>query len=99
MTAARQVARPVAPFVGREHDHAAELLRLLDLDGSAPVSVVGPGGVGKTRLSLEALADISDRGANRAPDRTGSGGRCRSAGHCGRRRWRCREPWPPRSAW
>ena len=68
MTAARRVARPVTPFVGREHDRA-ELLRLLDLDGSAPVSVVGPGGVGKTRLSLEVLADISDRGANRGADR------------------------------
>ena len=68
MTTARRVARPVTPFVGREHDRA-ELLRLLDLDGSAPVTVVGPGGVGKTRLSLEVLADISDRGANRGADR------------------------------
>ncbi len=59
--AAPVTPRPVGPFVGREHDRA-ELLRLLDLRPSGPVTVVGPGGVGKTRLALEVVADVRERG-------------------------------------
>ncbi|GEK19571.1 BTAD domain-containing putative transcriptional regulator [Cellulomonas xylanilytica] len=52
------VRTPAGPLVGRDHD-VTELLRLLD---SQPVlTVTGPGGVGKTRLTLQAAAEHSDR--------------------------------------
>lgn len=59
-------ARPAAPlprfrttFVGRDDDLAA--LRAL-LDRTALVTLVGPGGVGKTRLALEAAQQASGHG-------------------------------------
>ncbi|KQR16482.1 BTAD domain-containing putative transcriptional regulator [Cellulomonas sp. Leaf334] len=52
------VRTPAGPLVGRDQD-LAELLRLLD---SQPVlTVTGPGGVGKTRLTLQAAAEHSER--------------------------------------
>jgi predicted ATPase/DNA-binding SARP family transcriptional activator len=47
---ARPVPQPRTRFIGRQHD-VVEVARLLTLAGCA--SIVGPGGVGKTRLSLE----------------------------------------------
>lgn len=52
------VRTPGGPLVGRDQD-LAELLRLLD---AQPVlTVTGPGGVGKTRLTLQAAAEHSER--------------------------------------
>lgn len=66
---------PVTPFVGRE-DELAQLHEMLALGGERLVTLLGPGGVGKTRLAIEAarraawafadgarfvpLADLSD---------------------------------------
>ena len=44
------------PFVGREEELTA-LTRLLDDPGCRLVTVVGPGGIGKTRLALQAAMD------------------------------------------
>ncbi|QBR91153.1 BTAD domain-containing putative transcriptional regulator [Nocardioides euryhalodurans] len=48
------VPRPDGPLLGRREDRA-EVLRLLG--GHAVVTVTGPGGVGKTRLALDVVAD------------------------------------------
>ncbi len=50
----RRPARPSGPLVGRQHDRD-ELERLLS--AHPVVTVTGPGGVGKTRLVLEVVAD------------------------------------------
>ncbi|MDQ2673431.1 MAG: adenylate/guanylate cyclase domain-containing protein, partial [Chloroflexota bacterium] len=50
---------PATPFLGRE----AELDRitaLLTRDGVRLVTLTGPGGTGKTRLALQAAADVAD---------------------------------------
>jgi AAA domain-containing protein/transcriptional activator len=52
-------ARPTGPLVGRERDRA-ELHRLLAQH--AVVTVTGPGGVGKTRLTADVAADLGDQG-------------------------------------
>ncbi|HEX8498470.1 MAG TPA: tetratricopeptide repeat protein, partial [Actinomycetales bacterium] len=48
---------PVTGLVGREHERSsvATMLR-----GGRMVTLVGPGGIGKTRLSLSAAADVAD---------------------------------------
>jgi predicted ATPase/DNA-binding SARP family transcriptional activator len=51
--------RPASPLVGREHE-LAELHRRMATERL--ITLVGPGGVGKTRLVLEAAADIADGG-------------------------------------
>jgi predicted ATPase len=49
---------PATPFLGRER----ELAEVLDvLEGARLVTLTGPGGTGKTRLSLQAVAEASDR--------------------------------------
>ena len=55
----RTVPRPVGPLEGREQDRAL-LDRLLGTE--AAVTVTGPGGVGKTRLVLDVVADLTERG-------------------------------------
>jgi predicted ATPase/class 3 adenylate cyclase len=50
---------PATPFVGREEDLAAVRRPLLDPDVRL-VSLTGPGGTGKTRLALQAAAEVSD---------------------------------------
>lgn len=50
-------ARP-NPLVGRERQ-LEELIALLR-DGARLVTVTGPGGAGKTRLALEAAAELAD---------------------------------------
>jgi predicted ATPase/DNA-binding SARP family transcriptional activator len=51
-------ARPATPLVGRER----ELSRVLhELERAQLVTIVGPGGVGKTRLALEAAAELDQQ--------------------------------------
>jgi predicted ATPase/class 3 adenylate cyclase len=50
---------PATPFVGRETELAAVRSLLLEPDVRL-VSMTGPGGTGKTRLALQAAADVSD---------------------------------------
>lgn len=52
---------PIQPtsFIGREKE-VAETSRLL-LDGARLVTLTGPGGTGKSRLSLQVAAEVSDR--------------------------------------
>ncbi|MFC5175200.1 ATP-binding protein [Nocardioides taihuensis] len=53
--------RPLTPFVGREHE-VADLARALD--EHRLVTVVGPGGVGKTRLALRVADEVQGRFAD-----------------------------------
>src|SRR5205085_9143795 len=47
------------PFVGREHE-LSELTHLLSEPANRLVTILAPGGMGKTRLSLEAAGKILD---------------------------------------
>lgn len=58
-----QLPRQVSTFVGREQD--LDAVRRLLLDGPL-VTVTGPGGVGKTRLALEAAARYPELGKDGA---------------------------------
>jgi len=55
------------PFVGR-WEETAEVLRLLAQANCRLLSVVGPGGIGKTRLALEAARQAHDALGSRYPD-------------------------------
>jgi predicted ATPase/class 3 adenylate cyclase/Tfp pilus assembly protein PilF len=50
---------PATPFLGREEE-LATVVGMLDEPGVRLVSLVGPGGTGKTRLALQASAEASD---------------------------------------
>ncbi len=51
---------PTTPFLGRERE-LAELVALLTQDDVRLLTLTGPGGTGKTRLALQAVAEVSDR--------------------------------------
>ncbi|HLM80404.1 MAG TPA: protein kinase [Terriglobales bacterium] len=47
-------------FIGRERE-VADLRQLLNRDDVRLVTLTGPGGIGKTRLALQVVAEMSDR--------------------------------------
>ena len=51
---------PATPFIGRERE-LMEVAGLLAREDARVVTLTGPGGVGKTRLLLQAAAEVSDR--------------------------------------
>ena len=55
-----QSARPATAFLGRERE-LAEVLGLLQRDGVRLLTLTGPGGTGKTRLALQAAAEVVRR--------------------------------------
>ena len=60
ITSLRRTNLPIAawPLVGRERELAE--IRSLVVDGRRLVTLTGPGGSGKTRLALQAAADLSE---------------------------------------
>jgi predicted ATPase/class 3 adenylate cyclase len=48
------------PFLGRERE-VTELAALVSREETRLVTVMGPGGAGKTRLALQAVAEVSER--------------------------------------
>jgi predicted ATPase len=51
---------PATAFLGRERE-LREVVELLDHKDAQLVTLTGPGGTGKTRLTLQAAAEVSDR--------------------------------------
>jgi predicted ATPase/DNA-binding SARP family transcriptional activator len=51
---------PATPFLGREHE-VEQVVGLLGRDDAHLVTLVGPGGTGKTRLAIEAAAEAPER--------------------------------------
>lgn len=49
-------------FIGRERE-VANLRQLLNREGVRLVTLTGPGGIGKTRLALQVVAEMADRSA------------------------------------
>ena len=56
-----------APFVGREHEYALTLEHLRTPERRL-VSLIGPGGAGKTRLAIECARAYTAEGSPRFPD-------------------------------
>jgi class 3 adenylate cyclase/predicted ATPase/tetratricopeptide (TPR) repeat protein len=65
---ARPVNLPQPPtgFIGRWQE-VDEILQLLAVDGTRLVTLVGPGGMGKTRLGIQAAATLAEREPDRFP--------------------------------
>jgi predicted ATPase/class 3 adenylate cyclase len=51
---------PATSFLGRERE-LREVVELLDREDARLVTLTGPGGAGKTRLALQAAAEVSER--------------------------------------
>jgi predicted ATPase len=51
---------PATPFLGREQE-LSDVVELLTADDARLLTLTGPGGIGKTRLALQAVAEASDR--------------------------------------
>lgn len=60
-TAPTGLPKPLTPFVGRQRE-LAELAALLRQQGARLVSIVGLGGMGKTRLAVEAARRFQEAG-------------------------------------
>jgi predicted ATPase/DNA-binding SARP family transcriptional activator len=58
LRARRHLPAPATPFVGRR-DELARVLGLFRSEGARLVSLVGPGGSGKTRLALQAAHELA----------------------------------------
>src|SRR5215211_8218199 len=60
-SAARQwnLPTPLNPLIGRSHETSAAAALLLHRD-IRPVTLTGPGGVGKTRLALHGATEVAD---------------------------------------
>ena len=61
----RQLPAPETPIIGREKE-LADVMGLLS-DGARLVSIVGPGGIGKTRLALEVAWSVAPKDKNEQP--------------------------------
>src|SRR5262249_59913198 len=57
--ARRQLPAPVTALIGRRRQ-LDELARLVGEEGVRLVTLTGPGGVGKTRLALDAAGELAD---------------------------------------
>ncbi|GAA1982863.1 ATP-binding protein [Microbacterium pumilum] len=60
-TPAPEIPAPYTPIVGRERERA-EVAELLKQDGVRLVTLVGPGGIGKSRLAIEIALDVAASG-------------------------------------
>ncbi len=58
---------PATPFIGRDHE-LATILQLILQSECRLLTLVGPGGIGKTRLALETARSISSRYPEQFPD-------------------------------
>jgi predicted ATPase/DNA-binding CsgD family transcriptional regulator len=56
----RNLPKPATPFIGREQE-LDDLSRMLTDPGIRLVTLTGPGGIGKTRLALQAATLLQDR--------------------------------------
>ena len=56
----RPLSHPGTSFIGRELE-LAEIMNLLGKPSCQLLTLVGPGGVGKTRLAMEAATELADR--------------------------------------
>ena len=61
-------------LVGREHE-VAELVEMICERGARLVTLIGPGGTGKTRLAVTVAGDPADRVPGRGVLRTSAHGR------------------------
>ena len=87
-------ARPLTTFVGRDDD----LARLVDVTRTRRlVTLIGPGGAGKTRLAVETAATLQPEYQRRGvAGRAGGGSRSGGRRRCHRRRARRRSVPAPR---